>query len=107
MDTIDSTTISREYSLGSGCISDVEINSMKEVDLDKSVRLIHNIGGLLVFVKDDIVLTVSTSMGQIWTICKDRVRSVYTSSEYIAVLYENPSLEVFHIQFEDMNVLKS
>ena len=104
MDSINSTTITGEYSIGSGSISDVEINSIQEVDFDGSIRLIHKIRGLFYFVKDDIVLTVSTPTGQIWKICKDKVHSVFASSDYIAVLYENPSLEVFHIQIEDLSV---
>ena len=104
MDSINSTTITGEYSFGSGCIANVEFNSIQEVDFDGSIRLIHKIGDLFYFVKDDIVLTVSTPMGQIWKICRDKVHSVFVSSEYIAVLYENPSLEVFHIQIEDISV---
>ena len=104
MDSINSTTITGEHSIGSGCIANVEFNSIQEVDFDGSIRLIHKIGDLFYFVKDDIVLTVSTPMGQIWKICRDKVHSVFVSSEYIAVLYENPSLEVFHIQIEDISV---
>lgn len=66
MDSINSTTITGEYSIGSGCIANVEFNSIQEVDFDGSIRLIHKIGDLFYFVKDDIVLTVSTPMGQIW-----------------------------------------
>lgn len=105
MDSISSLTVMGEYSIGSRSIPDVTIGLIREVDFDGSITFIHKVGCLFVFVKDENVLTVSTPVGQICKLCRDKVHSLFVSSDYIAVLYEGHTLEVFHISLEDMEVV--
>ena len=101
---IDSIDIVGEYKLRESPCLDLSLGSLKEIAFSGPISFINRSGSLFSFIRNENELVISSSKGQISTVCRNAVCALSMSKEYATVLYPDCTIETFRISVADMKV---
>lgn len=101
---IDSIETVGEYTLRESPYLDSSLGSLKEVAFSGPISFINKSGKLFSYINNENELIVSSSEGQISTVCRNTVCALSVSEEFATVLYPDCTIETFRISVEDMKV---
>lgn len=85
------------YVVGTHSTVDTAVGTYTELPNTNPITLLKAVENIFVFVQNGNTLIVTSPNYQITAKCDVEIRSIYISTDYIAAVYTDGSLEVFSI----------
>ena len=85
------------YVVGTHSTVDTAVGTYTGLPNTNSITILKTVENIFVFVQNGNTLVVTSSNYQITAQCDVEIRSIYVSTDYIAAVYIDGSLEVFSI----------